>query len=166
MSIFTSVGLILAGVVAIIIELFVPAAGIIGILGLGSIIGGIVTVYIYHGSLLGSIFLAGAVIATPIAMAAYFKYFPRSFMGRWLILNKDTKEGEDSASEGASGDDGRLRELLGKEGVTTTTLRPAGTALISNRKYSVFTSGEFIDKGLAIKVVRVEGNRILVRKGA
>ena len=89
MSLLTSIGLIFAGVVAIIVELFVPAAGIIGILGFGSIIGGIVTVFVYHGNFLGTVFLSGAVILTPVVLVLYFKHFPKSFMGKWLILKKE-----------------------------------------------------------------------------
>jgi membrane-bound ClpP family serine protease len=52
-----AIGLAGAGVLAIIIEFFVPSAGLIGIAGLGSIIASIVIVYRTIGSLVGTIYL-------------------------------------------------------------------------------------------------------------
>ena len=161
MSILTSMGLILAGVIAIIIEFFVPSAGIIGVIGFGSIVGGIVTVYIHHGTALGTVFLIAALITTPVVMVLYFKLFPRSFIGKWLILRKEMKSEEGFSS----GQEVKFDEMIGSEGVTLSMLRPSGTALIGGRKTSVVTGGEFIEKDSKIRVVKVEGNRILVRKG-
>ena len=104
MSWLTSLGLCLAGLVAIIIEFFVPAAGIIGVLGLGSIVGGIVVAYRVYGTVIGSIYLIGAAIATPAVVIMYFKLFPKSFVGRWLILG---------GRKGASGDEVALRWPMG-----------------------------------------------------
>ena len=53
-----AIGLAAAGVVAIILEVFVPAAGIIGIAGVGSIIASVVIAYQRLGNLIGSIHLA------------------------------------------------------------------------------------------------------------
>lgn len=86
MTWLTALGLCLAGLAAIIIEFFVPAAGIIGVLGLASIVGGIVVAYTEYGAVVGSMFVIGAAIATPAVVILYFKIFPKSFVGRWLIL--------------------------------------------------------------------------------
>ena len=57
----TAVGLCAAGLAAIIVEFFVPAAGIVGLLGFGSIAGGIVLAYSNYGPVVGSIYLIQAV---------------------------------------------------------------------------------------------------------
>ena len=44
-----------------------------------------------------------------------------------------------------------------------TVLRPAGMAIISDRKVDVVSVGEFIDKDVDIIVVDVSGNRVVVR---
>jgi membrane-bound serine protease (ClpP class) len=53
--------------------------------------------------------------------------------------------------------------LLGKEGQAHTNLRPAGIVEIDGKRFDVVTSGEPIDKGGRVRVVKVEGNRIVVR---
>jgi len=55
-------------------------------------------------------------------------------------------------------------ELLGKEGLTLSLLRPTGQAEIDGRRVDVITNGEFIPKGTRVKVVQVEGFRIVVER--
>ncbi len=158
MSWLTALGLCIAGLAAIIIEFFVPAAGLIGILGFASIVGGVVIAYTQYGTMIGSIFLIGVAITTPLVMLAYFKLFPKSFVGRWLILGRSHVSGDEKIVE-------KFSELLGKRGTAQSALRPSGTAVIDGRKYSVVTGGEFIDAGETVEVTRVEGNRVRVRTG-
>ena len=55
-------------------------------------------------------------------------------------------------------------DLLGKEGIALTVLRPSGTAVINNERLDVVTEGDFIDQNTKITVIKVEGVRIVVRK--
>ena len=156
-----SLGLCVAGLAAIIVEFFVPAAGVIGVLGFGRIVAGIVLAFLGYGNTVGMIFLIGAVLATPGVIALYFKFFPKSFVGKWLILGDEQKKADGFVSYHTD----RYSNLSGKEGTALTVLRPSGAALIEGVKHSVVTGGEFIGKGEKIIVFRVEGSRIVVRKG-
>jgi membrane-bound serine protease (ClpP class) len=42
-------------------------------------------------------------------------------------------------------------------------LRPSGTANINGQRVDVVTEGGLIERGTAVKVVAVEGSRIVVR---
>lgn len=53
--------------------------------------------------------------------------------------------------------------LVGKEGDTHTELRPAGIVVIEGKKVDVVTGGELVERGKRVRVVKVEGNRIVVR---
>lgn len=44
-----------------------------------------------------------------------------------------------------------------------TTLRPSGTAVINGKRVDVVSEGAFIEAGQVIKVVAVEGLRVVVR---
>ncbi len=156
-----SLTLCLAGLGAIIIEFFVPAAGVIGVLGVGSIIGGIVLAYVGYGSGVGAAFLIGAVVATPGVIALYFKLFPKSFVGRWLILRAEQKTDDGFTAYESKSYDG----LTGAEGIALTVLRPSGMAQLDGAKHSVVTAGDYIEKRERIRVIRVEGSRIIVGKG-
>lgn len=53
---------------------------------------------------------------------------------------------------------------LGKRGTAASPLRPAGIADIQGERVDVVSDGEFVEAGEPITVVRVEGNRIVVRR--
>ena len=147
------VGLAAAGLLAILAEMFLPTAGVLGAAGLGSIIASIVVVYRRFGSLAGSLYLAAVAVLIPVLIALYFKFFPHSPMGRWLMIRK-----------GPGAEPGPYGELAGREGRTLTVLRPVGLVMIGDRKYSAVSGGEFIERDRQVKVLKVEGSRILVRE--
>ena len=55
------------------------------------------------------------------------------------------------------------KALVGKRGVSISTLRPSGRADIDGLTIDVVTEGDFVDPGQQLEVVRCEGNRIVVR---
>ncbi|WP_010650897.1 NfeD family protein [Oceanobacillus massiliensis] len=56
------------------------------------------------------------------------------------------------------------KSLLGEEGITLNALRPVGTVKIGKQDYSAISNGQWIEKGSSIRVVQVDGTRILVEK--
>ena len=54
--------------------------------------------------------------------------------------------------------------LTGKIGVTDTWLQPSGTVLIDNEIYNVKTDGEFVEAGRGVRVTRVRGKKIFVKR--
>ena len=54
--------------------------------------------------------------------------------------------------------------LVGKTGKTTTDLRPAGTAWIEGRPVDEVAEGVFLKKGEMVRVIAVEGMRVVVRR--
>lgn len=54
-------------------------------------------------------------------------------------------------------------ELLNKQGVAFSTLRPAGRAQIDGQLVDVIAEGEFIEPGVPVEVIEVAGNRVVVR---
>jgi membrane protein implicated in regulation of membrane protease activity len=54
--------------------------------------------------------------------------------------------------------------LLGKTGVSTSMLRPAGSARFDEVIVDVVSEGDFIEVGTPIQVIEVEGTRIVVKK--
>ncbi len=143
----------LIGIAAIIIELFVPAGGLIGLVGAGSIVTAIVRTYRDQGPEAGTIFLLVSLVLVPSIIVLWFRLFPGTRIGKRLILG-DSRTAERKEPG-----------LEGKKGTALTPLRPSGTALIDGRRCSVVTDGTFLEKGETVMVKKVEGNRILVRKG-
>jgi membrane-bound serine protease (ClpP class) len=56
----------------------------------------------------------------------------------------------------------RREHLLGRTGRTTTPLVPAGKAQIGTELVDVITDGRMVEKGMAVRVVEVLGNRVMV----
>lgn len=56
------------------------------------------------------------------------------------------------------------KELVGKQGITTTDMRPIGRISINNKEYSAITQGKWLEKGTEIQVLDVDGTRILVKE--
>jgi membrane-bound serine protease (ClpP class) len=160
LEIWIVIGLIVVGLIAMFIELFVPAGGLIGVAGLGCYIAGIVLTFRHFNTVAGYIMLVVTIVAAPAVFALAFKIFPKTYFGKRLILRNSQQ------SEGGylSYSSERYVELKGAEGTAITKLRPAGMVRIGEKKYSVVTNGEFIDTGDRIVVSTVEGSRIVVRK--
>ena len=55
-------------------------------------------------------------------------------------------------------------EYLGQTGVTLTVLRPAGTAMIDNKRLDVVSVDDFIGVDMPIQVVGVNGAKVTVEK--
>ena len=74
-----------------------------------------------------------------------------------MILRQETstKEGYVSAPEQPN--------LMGRQGVVTRELRPAGTVVIDGNPIDVVSEGDYITKGQKVVVVEVTGSRVVVR---
>ena len=55
-------------------------------------------------------------------------------------------------------------KFLGAIGVCATDLRPAGTITVEGEPVDVVTEGNFVKKGDIVKVINVDGSRVLVRQ--
>jgi membrane-bound serine protease (ClpP class) len=88
------------------------------------------------------------------------KLFPRTFVGKRLILSFSQRQEEGFTSYTRE----RYDDLLGKEGEALTMLRPSGMVLIDGKKQSVVTSGELVERGERVRVIKVEGSRVVVRR--
>ena len=154
-----SIVLVLIGLTAIFIELFVPAGGIVGIAGGGCMIGAIINAYLI-GSLEGTIMLIACIVLTPVFIFYGLKLLPHTPVGKKIILNKSLNNEEGFSSA----DEHKYSKLVDNEGTAFTALRPAGMIKIENEKYSVVTGGEYIDKGKKVRVIKTEGNKIIVKQ--
>jgi len=159
-SIWILAGLALIGLLAILLEGFLPAGGLIGIGGGLCLIAVIVLAFLKIGTIAGGVSLGSLAVLAPLAFYLGFKRFPQSSMGRSLVLS-DRQAGETGY---ASYTPKLYQDLLGAEGVSFTSLRPSGMVKIGGRKYSAVTSGEYVEKDALVRVVEVHGSRIVVRE--
>lgn len=148
--------LLILGIGLIITEFFVTG-GILGLLGVGSIIGSL----FLSGYDIGHMSLSIA-IAFVVAVVAAVVLF-RSIGLEKGIFRRIVLQDRTSTELGYVSSVSRM-ELMGLEGVTVTPLRPAGTALLDGERIDVVSEGGFIEENKRVKVVNVEGMRVVVRE--
>jgi len=136
------------GLLLIALEIFVPG-GIVGTIGFLCCIGAVVIAWNedWAYGLAGLVFV---LLATPLMI--YFGI-------RRLSLRKSLVTGD--AAEGSRAD---LDELIEQEGVAKSVLRPAGIAVFDTRRVNVVTRGDMIEAGAKVKVIAVEGSRVVVKR--
>ena len=57
-----------------------------------------------------------------------------------------------------------LSSLIGRIAVTDSEMSPKGTVLIDDEVYEAETDGECIEPGRGVKVTRVKGKKIIVKR--
>ena len=150
--------LILAGILLLALEIFViPGFGISGILGMAFLLTGIFMVAdtLWEGIL----YSAGALIV--IGIAAYVSFRSPRTRKIWRRFSLTTRQ---TQNEGYVGPKIENESYLGRVGVSLTLLRPAGTADFDGEYLDVVTEGGFIEANKKIKIIAVEGTRIVVRE--
>ncbi|MEM9399130.1 MAG: NfeD family protein [Verrucomicrobiota bacterium] len=145
--------LILAGAFLIIAEVLLPGM-VAGICGTICLIIATIIAYTTYGSVIGTAVLVGEVIFIIVTFLLWVKFFPKTGFGKKFIL--DDKVNQSSAPQS-------FEKLLDKTGTTVTPLHPSGLAKIESKRYDVISEGSMIEKDMDIKVVKVEGSRIVVR---
>ncbi|OAB30319.1 serine protease [Paenibacillus macquariensis subsp. defensor] len=147
--------LFIIGLIMLALELFIPSFGILGLLGSASLIVGVVRAAYSTSHVALSLGIASvSALIVIIIVAIVFK--KRGIWNRFIL--NDTLSKEKGFIPSAS-----KENLLGKNGVSVTPLRPAGTVLIDGERFDVVTDGEFIGTNMTIHVVKVEGSRIVVK---
>lgn len=164
------------GVVALGLEVFViPGFGIAGVIGIGlvgtALVMGLLGMPIgtsWEIGLLGDALTAVVIslLGTAVALIVVIRFLPGSFLGRWLVL-EDTlggspdgnAPGPDQPWQAAPSDN---RRHLGRRGVALTPLRPAGRVRLDDEVVDVVSRDRWIDRDTPIKVVQVEGVRVVV----
>lgn len=147
--------LFLAGLALLLVEAFVPGFGIFGISGIACVL---LSLFLTLGGDMGALnIMAGGIVVAIVGFLLILKYLPSSRLWNKLVL-KDAEKTEVGYT--ASED---LTLLVGQTGVVLTLLRPAGTVEIAEKVYDVVSEGRFIRPGAQVRVLSVNGNRIVVR---
>lgn len=149
------------GLVLIVVEMFVPSGGVIGFISLASIVTSIVMAFRYS-EYTGLGFMTMAVLGTPLFLALAFKLWPKTPLGRRILL--DVPDGDAMVPE----DDLRkqMKTLVGRTGTAKSLMLPGGPVVVAGRTYDAVSEGMAIQAGETVQVVDVRGTRIVVRPGS
>ena len=154
------------GLGLLLLEIFViPGFGIAGISGIILVIASIFFSMVGENPFIDSEAVSNAIVRLSFGLLAAIvllfllaRFLPKSNLFKRFILAEEEKATEGYTSRTS------LSELLGAEGISLTTLRPAGTAEFNGKRVDVVTDSEYIEHGKPVIVTAVEGMRVVVRE--
>jgi membrane-bound serine protease (ClpP class) len=154
-----SVLLLFLGLALVCVEVFVPSGGMLGFLAILSLMTGIILAFYHRGAEVGFLFLTVTAVAVPAALVLAFRYWPKTPMGRRLLL--DVPSGEEVLPDSPRRQ--QLKQLVGKVGVAKSLMMPSGAVTIEGHTIDALSEGIPIDAGQRVRVIEVRGTRVLVR---
>lgn len=148
----------LIGFLALLVEiLLIPGFGLVGLAGIGCML------FSLYLALHAPVAVVAA-LAFAILVAAVVLYWAWRRMEEKRLLNQLILTDNQANQAGYVAPDPAWQKLIGKKGLALTPLRPAGKVEIEGQVVDVVTAGEYLPGGTRVKVVKVEGQRIVVRE--
>lgn len=145
---------LMLGAALMIVEVFLPGFGLPGVSGIVLIGAGTAIIWLKAGALtaLATLLVVIAVLAVLISYMMRRATEGGAHARIFLREKEELRSGED------------MQVLLGKQGRTTSVLRPAGIGDFDGVRLNVVTEGSFIERDRPIEIVNVDGARIVVRE--
>ena len=156
--------LILVGVILLALELFViPGFGVAGVLGAVALLAGLGLSLVGAGATREVLLTAAARVVFSLLLAlvaslVLFRLLPSLPATRRVVLATGLPPGGGWEPGVVS-----HRPLPGAHGRAVSPLRPAGIADIAGERIDVVSEGDYINAAEPLEVIRVEGNRVVVR---
>lgn len=156
---------IFVGLLLIVLEAFIPDFGLMGMAGIVSFIDGI-----YLGTSDWMTVIQDVSIAVIVSGLIAVILFKNGLMSnRWdrFVLHSFSPERENIQNPVQATED-KKQVVIGQEGQTLTVCRPTGFAKFtfddgSVQEVDVTTEISMIEAGVPIKIVNIEGSKIIVR---
>ncbi|MBL7923738.1 MAG: hypothetical protein JNL88_06035 [Bacteroidia bacterium] len=153
MSIFFISVLILFGILLIVLEILVVPGFVVGLLGAAFVIMGIGWTWQVYGSGTGMLVTLLSFFLTALSVwsalrTGFWKRFSLQdqLKGRMNEIDPETvKEGD--------------------RGAAVSSLRPMGTVKVNGQRFEASTEGEMVPPNYPVTVIRVDGNKLIVKPG-
>lgn len=143
---------LVVGLIFLLVEILITPGFILGAIGIGFMTFGIMKSYSSYGSEVGNIVLVSVFVVTIIIVLLALKGGVwKRMASQDTIASKANVTVEDVAQ-------------IGDRGKTLSALRPSGNAILNGHKVEVHSMGEPIAAGIDIEVMRLTGNKIIVRQ--
>jgi len=153
---FETIILFVIGLLLLLAEIiFIPGFGLAGIGGIAAIL---TSIFLTFGNIVQATYsILIALGVSIIGLLLLIKYIPSTRTWRKFILSTEQKK-ELGYTVGTKD----LKRLNGKEGIAITPLRPSGIVEVNGKKLNALTRGEYVESNTKIKIISVEGNKIVV----
>ena len=153
---FETIILFVIGLLLLLAEIFfIPGFGLAGISGIAAILA---SIFLTFGNIIQATYsILIALGISVIGFSLLIKYIPSTRTWRKFVLSTEQKK-ELGYTVGTKD----LKRLIGGKGISITPLRPSGIVEVNGKKLDALTRGEYVDSNTEIKIISVEGNKIVV----
>ncbi len=170
---FTEVLLFFLGLGAILVEIFLlPGTVIFGAVGFLSLVFALVlsrqSFVLPSNAVEEGVFLTNLINLTILFVAVLatgfvsWRILPRIPWLNRVLLPPPAPVGANGGRSGLALPNDWLLALVGRTGTAATILRPAGAMELEGQRIDVVTEGEFVEAGTPVRVLYVEGVRVVV----
>lgn len=154
--------LLLAGLVIMVLEVFIPSGGVLGFLSVVSLVSAVTMAFMTRGAAAGVAVLAVVCGAVPLVLGAAFRVFPRTPLGRRVLPPPPAPEDVVPDVERRR----QLRGLVGRAGRAAADMLPWGQISLDGTVHEAVSDGGAIGAGMEVEVVGVQGAALVVRPRA
>lgn len=158
-SVGLALGLLLGGLFVLLLEMFIPSAGVLLLIAVGLILASVFVAFLVDLTL-GLGFAVIVVLLALVLPWVGLNLWKRS----WLARRMQLRVGPDDPEDGPATEDRFFQSLRGQIGRTVTPLRPSGSTEFLGRRVDTVSEGMMIDRDVHVRVVDVWGNRVVVRQ--
>ena len=145
------------GVALALAEIFIPSHGILTLLSVSSFVAAVAVAFLV-GQTAGIITLLASVLLAPFLIYAFIRLWPQTPIARHLILKGPSGIGKAGDLVGLKPED-----LVGREAVAKTALRPSGKIMLDGQQIDCLTEGDMVAPGQRVKILGVHGSKVVVR---
>lgn len=146
----------LLGISLLIVELYVPDFGVIGIVGFLAMA---LSIYLKTGDFTQLVYLVLGSIAVAFIVIVYFLK-----SGKDLNISPGFVLNEAMSNEKGYSSEKDYSFLVNTNGLVISDLRPVGRAKFGEDTYEVISTAEMISSGELVTVVRVQGAKVYVKR--
>jgi membrane-bound serine protease (ClpP class) len=150
--------LLVLGAGLAVLEVFFTSAGVLGVLAGLSLVAAVVLGF-YESALTGVMVLMAAAIGLPSVVVLAFKYWPKTAIGKRILLTPPSSEEvlpNDPVKE-------RLKGMVGKLGRAKSKLLLSGVITIDGQTVDAISESRPVEVGQTVRVIQVRGNLVVVR---
>jgi membrane-bound serine protease (ClpP class) len=152
------IALIVAGLLFLLAEIFVPHGGALAVLAVASISVGVAFAFFYD-PVAGLLTILGVALVIPIGMGLISELWPLTPYGRRMLVPGTSPEDTVAAQPHLQD----LERLKGRFGRTLSALRPAGVVDFDGRRVDTLTEGMMVEPGQWVRCVDVRAGKVVVR---
>lgn len=146
------------GIGLLILEAFMPGFGVAGFTGVILEVITLVMTWFEHGPIATLAMLLIVLLVLAIAISTSLRSITSGRLSKSSLVHSATESNEEGYR---SVED--LTVFMDREGVASSVLRPTGIADFDGVRLNVSSEGDYIPAGTRVRIVKVEGAKILVR---